>query len=95
MNTSKTIYKQTNFFSNQTEKEYQLEIQAWNLCMRLDRQIEINCIGPQARLVSPLLKERLLMAHMSAYERFKRRQEKLFNYFPQTNIQLIGNSHVL
>jgi hypothetical protein len=57
----------------------ELENQAWNLRVKLNRMIESECIGRSARVTPSVRKERLNHAHARAYSRFLRRQDKRFS----------------
>lgn len=59
-----------------------LETQSWALVCKLSKIIEVELAGHYVRYSTPQMKKRLYRAHSNAYERFKRRQEKLFNYQP-------------
>lgn len=57
----------------------ELENQAWNLRVKLNRIIEAECIGTAAKSTPSFRKERLNHAHARAYSRFLRRQDKQFS----------------
>ena len=57
----------------------ELENQAWNLRVKLNRIIEAECIGTAAKSTPSVRKERLYQAHARAYSRFLRRQDKRFS----------------
>lgn len=59
-----------------------LEEQAWAFRLKLNRLINHELVGYAVRYTAPNMKRKLYRAHATAYERFKRRQEKLFNYYP-------------
>jgi len=64
----------------QSAQNLKLEEQAWSLRLKLNRLIEAESKGFAVRYSTPQMKKRLYRAHANAYERFKRRQDNLFNY---------------
>ena len=59
-----------------------LEKQAWALRVKLNRLIEAELKGFAVRYSTPQMKRKLYRSHATAYSRFLRRQDKLFNYQP-------------
>ena len=64
----------------QSKQNLILEEQSWALCLKLGRLIQAEREGFAVRYSTQQMKKRLHRAHINSYERFKRRQDNLFNY---------------